>query len=105
MSPYAVVFVTVSSAREADKLSRALVKEKLAACVNAVPGLRSTYRWKGKVETASERLLIIKTRTSKVPRLIQRVRALHSYSVPEVLALPVRAGNKEYLRWIDQSVE
>lgn len=105
MSPYAVVFVTVSSAREADKLSRALVKEKLAACVNAVPGLRSTYRWKGKVETASERLLIMKTRTSKVPRLIQRVRALHSYSVPEVLALPVRAGNKEYLRWIDQSVE
>ncbi len=104
MSPYVVVFVTVSSAKEGDRLSRALVKEKLAACVNAVPGVRSTSWRKGEVETAAERLLIVKTRKSKASRLIRRVRALHSYSVPEVIALPILAGNKEYLRWIDQSL-
>lgn len=102
---YAAVFVTVSSGREAKYLSTALVREKLTACANAVPGVRSRYWWKGKVETASEQLLILKTRASKLPALTRRVRELHSYSVPEVIALPVLNGNPDYLRWIDESLK
>ncbi|MBI4395747.1 MAG: divalent-cation tolerance protein CutA [Elusimicrobia bacterium] len=105
MSAHVIAFVTVSSAREARRLSDALVREKLAACANIVPGVRSVYRWKGKVETASEQLLVLKTRKSKVPALIRRVKALHTYAVPEVIAFPILAGNPDYLRWIDESVK
>jgi periplasmic divalent cation tolerance protein len=101
---FSAVFVTAGSAREAEKLSAAVVKEKLAACASVLPAVRSRYWWKGKVETASERLLIFKTRSAKVPSLIRRVRALHSYGVPEVIALPIRAGNPAYLKWIDESL-
>jgi periplasmic divalent cation tolerance protein len=104
MTPAILVFVTVSSAREADKLSKALVGEKLAACVSTAPAVKSRYWWEGKMETASERLLIIKSRRSKLTALTRRIRALHSYSVPEVIALPILGGNPDYLRWIDRSL-
>ncbi len=104
MGPYVVVFVTAPSAKESQKIVVALVKEKLAACAGVLPGLQSHYRWKGKVESAREHLLIIKTRKSKLPSLMRRVRALHSYDVPEIIALPLLAGNKDYLRWIDASL-
>lgn len=102
---YAVVLTTVSSPREAARLSDALLKERLVACASELGGLRSRYWWKGKREAATERLLILKTRAAKVKALVRRVRALHSYSVPEVIALPVLAGNPAYLRWIDESLK
>ena len=105
MGPYVVVFVTAPSAKEAETIATALVNEKLAACASVLPGLRSHYRWKGKVESARERLLIIKTKKSKLPSLVRRVRALHSYDVPEIIALPILAGDKDYLRWIDVSLK
>jgi periplasmic divalent cation tolerance protein len=104
MSSYVVVFVTVSSAGEARKIAEALVRERLAACVNEVPGVRSIYRWKGKVESAGERLLLIKTARRRLPALTKRVRALHSYTVPEVIALPILSGNADYLSWIADAV-
>ena len=103
-SDYRLVFVTASSPDEADKISLALVKEKLAACVNIAPKITSRYRWQGKIETANESLLIIKTKKSLIPKLVARVKTLHSYSVPEVIAFPILEGNPDYLKWIKESI-
>ena len=103
-SPYSVVLITASGRKEAEKISKSLVSGRLAACVNVVPGIRSRYWWKGKIETARESLLIVKTRKSAVAGLIRKVRAIHSYAVPEIIALPVLEGNADYLKWIQDSV-
>ena len=103
MTAAAVVLVTVPNARVARRLSDALVGEGLAACVTALSGAKSTYRWKGKIERATEVVLMIKTRMSRVKKLERRVRELHPYEVPEILALPVAAGEARYLRWIAES--
>ncbi len=95
-----VVLVTASSADEAARLARALVDERLAACVNIIPGLRSIYRWQGQVEDAAEVLLIIKTGHHLLAALTDRVRVLHSYTVPEVIALPISGGAAPYLEWL-----
>lgn len=100
-----VVLVTAPDRRTGLRLARALVAERLAACVNLVGGLRSVYRWKGKVEEASEVLLLAKTRASLLPRLARRVQGLHPYSVPEVLALPVTGGSAGYLSWLDAAAD
>ena len=101
---HAVVFVTASSADEATQIGRALVDERLAACANVVPAVASAYWWQGRVEEAGEALIVLKTRQELVGRLTERVKALHSYTVPEVIALPILGGNPDYLRWIDESV-
>jgi len=95
-----VVLVTASNPEEAARLGRALVDERLAACVNIVPGLRSIYRWQGQVEDVAEVLLVIKTGRHVLTALIERIRALHSYSVPEVIALPITGGAAPYLEWL-----
>ena len=95
-----VVLVTAPSAEAAAGIARALVEERLAACGNVVPGLRSIYRWEGKVHDDAEALLVLKTTRSRFPALRDRVLALHPYEVPEVLALPVEAGNEKYLAWV-----
>ena len=100
--PYRVVLMTAGSADEATRLAQALVGERLAACVNVVGPIRSIYRWQGKVEDSTEHLLIAKTRAELVERLAARVRELHSYQVPEVLALPVHYGWPPYLEWLAQ---
>ena len=94
-----VVYVTASSAEEAATLARALVGERLAACVNRLP-VESVYQWQGQVEEAAEVLLIVKTRRDLLDALAARVTALHSYTVPEIIALPVVAGWPPYLQWI-----
>ena len=100
---FCVVLITAPSA-EAGPLARHLVEEKLAACVNRVPGVQSVYWWQGKVEESSEELLIAKTDKLKVKALIKAVKAKHSYSVPEVIALRIKEGNRDYLRWIASSL-
>ncbi len=101
---YVIVFVTVGNREEASRLARALVEERLAACVNLIPTVASTYWWRGQIEQADEVLLVIKTRQDLLDVLTTRVRALHSYTVPEVVALPILGGNPAYLAWIDESV-
>lgn len=98
-----VIFITTSSAEEGERIGRTLLDERLAACVNSMP-VRSAYWWKEAVEEARENLLIVKTLGRLVPKLTERVRALHSYSIPEVVALPILGGNPEYLEWIRESV-
>ncbi len=95
-----VVLVTAPTAEQAASLARALVGERLAACGNVVPAIRSIYRWEGKVQDEPEALLVLKTTRARFDALRERVLALHPYQVPEVLALPVEAGSAAYLAWI-----
>jgi periplasmic divalent cation tolerance protein len=100
MTDALVVLVTAPSAEEAAALARTLVAERLAACGNVVPALRSIYRWKGKVRDEAEALLVLKTTRARLAPLRDRVLQLHPYQVPEVLALAVEAGSEDYLGWI-----
>jgi|SRR5688572_26817872 periplasmic divalent cation tolerance protein len=95
-----VVLVTAPSADEAARIGRALVDARLAACVNVVGPIRSIYRWQDAVEDEAEHLMIVKARRGDVDALAARVRALHPYDVPEVIALDVVAGSEPYLAWL-----
>jgi periplasmic divalent cation tolerance protein len=95
-----VVFVTAASAEQAGLIAHALVGERLAACVNVVSPIRSIYRWNDEVQSDTEHLLIVKTRANLVAKVAVRVKELHSYEVPEVIALPIVAGAKSYLDWL-----
>jgi periplasmic divalent cation tolerance protein len=105
MSQAYVVFVTVGGRAEAEALARAVVEEKLAACVNLVAPVTSIYRWQGAVERAEEVLCVMKTTRARFARLKARVVELHAYEVPEVIALPVEAGHPPYLEWLAGSVK
>lgn len=100
MSEFLVVFITAAPGEEAQRLAHALVREKLAACVNRIPGVESTYAWEGRIERGAEDLLIVKTRADLFDRLKARVEALHGYDVPEIVALPVTDGSEGYLEWM-----
>ena len=98
-----VTFVTCRDVRQARRIARALVGERLAACVNVVPGVASIYRWKGKVEEARETLLLVKSTSARARGLEARVKALHSYEVPEVVTLKIAGGSADYLRWLREN--
>lgn len=105
MSPDTIiVFVTVPSQEVGGRIAPILVEEHLAACVNLVPGLVSTFWWDGGVQTEAEALLIIKTQRSLFEALAARVRSLHPYTVPEIIAVPLAAGNQAYLDWVRDAV-
>jgi len=101
MTDKIVVFSTAGSAEEAEKIARRLVEERLAACVNVICEIRSFYRWQGKIEDAAEWLLVIKSSRERFDALKTLVEKLHSYDVPEVIALPVIEGARNYLNWMD----
>lgn len=103
MAGHIVVLITVSSPDEGEKIAKALVEKRIAACVNIIPGLRSIYHWQGKVRDDQELLLMAKTSESLFERLQQEIKTLHSYSVPEIIALPVVKGSEAYLNWIDEN--
>ena len=100
-----IVLTTTGSPDEARKIARALVERRLAACVNTVPQIESVYRWQGKIETASEWLLVIKTTASAFEGVRATLEALHSYETPECIALSVTEGDQEYLDWLAGSVD
>ncbi len=105
MSDYIVVFVTCGSEEEALKIANALVDERLAACANIVSPIRSIYRWEGKIWNEKEWLLVIKTVKTRWDELAKRVKSLHSYSVPEIISLPILEGSPLYLQWIDENTK
>lgn len=104
MDRFIVVYVTVGSSDEGNRLAHVLVEERLAACVNRIRPVRSVYRWQGKIEQSDEELLIIKTKRELFDRLKKRVEGLHSYSVPEIIALPILEGSEGYLKWMEEEI-
>jgi periplasmic divalent cation tolerance protein len=99
-APLVLVYVTAPTARAAERLGSAVVEEGLAACANVIGPVRSVFRWNGKIERAREAVLILKTRKSRVAALTRRIKTLHSYTVPCVVALPILDGNAAFLAWI-----
>jgi len=95
-----LVFTTLPSADKAAELGKVLVEERLAACANLIPAVRSIYRWQGKLQDENEVLMLLKTRAENLERLKLRILELHPYEVPEVLAVPVEAGYQPYLEWL-----
>jgi len=101
---YIIIFVTAGNKKEAQKIATALIKQKLAACVNIVDKVDSLFFWEGKTQKAKESLLIIKSKKEKFDRIIKLIKSLHSYIVPEIIVLPIIAGDKPYLRWVDATL-
>lgn len=99
-----LVFSTAASKKEARHISKILLQKKLAACVNIIPGIESHYRWKGRIETGKEFLLLIKTKAALFGKLEKAVRENHSYSVPEIVAVSLEKGSKSYLDWLREAV-
>ncbi len=104
MSGNAIVLSTVGSEEEASRIARTLVERRLAACVNVVPGVNSTYRWQGAVRTDAEWLLVVKTRVDRFDEVKDAIRELHSYEVPEIVMLEIADGDPAYLAWLDASL-
>ena len=100
-----VVLITAADVQEAEKISSLLVAKRKVACCNTVPSVQSTFRWQGKVENESESLLICKTRRAALPAVIELVKSVHSYNVPEIIALPVIGGSDDYFTWMDEVID
>lgn len=98
-----VVFITAKDKKQARAIANALIELKLAACVNIVSSVESFFWWQGKLDSAKEVMLVVKTKKSLLPRTIRRVKELHSYDVPEIIALPIIGGSRDYLKWINDS--
>jgi periplasmic divalent cation tolerance protein len=105
MTDKRIVLSTAGSEDEARKIARHLVDRKLAACVNIIPRIESVYRWQGKVESSQEWLLLIKTTEERFPAVRDAIRQLHSYDLPECLAIKIEDGSPDYLRWIGDSTK
>lgn len=100
-----VVFITTANAEEAQRIADVLLNKRKAACINIVPGVSSLFWWQGKLDSAAESLLIVKTRASVLSQVVNLVKQHHSYDVPEVIALPIVGGNQDYLEWMDREVK
>ena len=100
-----IVFVMAGNEAEASTIARTLVEEQLAACVNVIAPVRSIYRWRGAIEESNECLLLIKTSACHYTKLERRIKQLHSYEVPEIVAVPLVQGSKDYLKWIADSTK
>ena len=104
MTDKIVVLSTCGSAEEATRIARGLVEKKLAACVNVMPSIRSIYRWKGVIEDEQESLLVIKSSRALFDQLRAEIEKLHSYDVPEVIAVPIVDGSEGYLEWLEREL-
>jgi len=102
---YTVLFITTANTEEAQRISSMLLNRKKAACVNIVPKVSSLFWWQDKLDSAQESLLIVKTKTSLLNEIVTLVREIHSYDIPEIIALPIVGGNQDYLDWIGKEVK
>ena len=100
-----VVLITTGTEEEADKIANVLLSQRKAACVNTVPRVNSLFWWQDKLDSAQESLLIIKTKASLLDEIVRLVKEIHSYDMPEIIALPIVGGNQDYLEWMDREVK
>ncbi len=105
MAEEVVILITAASPEEGAKIAQTLVAEHLVACVNSIPGVRSFFFWEGKAQDAAEVLLVCKSRMALLDKVIERVKSLHSYTVPEIIALPIVGGSPGYLAWVNDSTK
>lgn len=103
-STYTVILITAENTEEAEKIGETLVKRRLAACVNIIPEIRSLFWWDDKIDSSKESLLVVKTLNSRLTDIIKAIKEIHSYTVPEIIALPIVGGNPDYLDWIKREV-
>lgn len=102
---YVVLFITASNGEEAHRIAEVLLNQRKVACVNIVPRVSSLFWWQDKLDLAQESLLVVKTKASLLPEIINLVKGVHSYEVPEIIALPIVGGNQDYLEWLDKEVQ
>lgn len=102
---FLVIFITASNQKEAEKIAAVLLREKLAGCITIVPKVKSLYWWQKRIEKSNEVLLIVKTAKNKLPRLIKKIKEVHSYQVPEIIALPIIGGDQKYLKWLKETAK
>jgi periplasmic divalent cation tolerance protein len=100
-----VVLITASDEDEATKIAKTLVEARLAGCINIIKDIRSIYSWQGEIEDETEALMVVKTQKILLDPLIKKVKELHSYTVPEIIALPIIKGSEDYLKWLKQVTE
>ncbi len=100
---FVLILVTTNSQEEAERIARALVDSRLAACVNIISGIRSIYRWEGNIWDEGELVLLIKTRMALFEQVESKIKEIHSYEVPEIVAIPIIRGSKTYLNWLNKS--
>ncbi len=105
MSNYLVIYITTSSVSEAKKIGRTLVEEKLVACSNIISPIRAIYSWQGKICDDKEALMILKTKKKLFKQIVKRVEKLHSYDVPEIIAIPIIEGSSKYLSWLNEETK
>ncbi len=105
MSNYIIIYITTGSINEAKKIGRALLEEKLVACSNIISPIRSIYRWQGKICDDKEALMILKTRKKLFKQIVKIVEELHSYDVPEIIAMPIIEGSSKYLSWLNEETK
>lgn len=104
MEKKVIIFTTTETEKEAEKIANALLEDRIAACVNIIPKIQSRYWWQGKIEKSEETLLLIKTKENLVSRVEERIKSLHSYECPEVVAIEISEGSADYLDWIEQTL-
>lgn len=104
-STYVVIFITTADDEEARLISRVLLEQRKAACISIVAGVSSLFWWQGKIDSSQESLLVVKTKASLLDEVVELVQEIHSYDNPEIIALPVLGGSKDYLEWIGKEVE
>lgn len=102
---YIVVFITAKDTEEAERIAQTLLKQRQAACVNILPQVNSHFWWNNKLDSSQENLLVVKTKDSLLPDIIKSVKKIHSYEVPEIIAMPIVGGNQDYLGWIEHEVQ
>ncbi len=102
---YIVLFITTATTNEAQRISKVLLEQRKVACVNIVPRVNSLFWWENKLDLAHESLLIVKTKASLLNEVIRVIREIHSYDIPEIIALPIVGGNQDYLEWIGKEVK
>jgi periplasmic divalent cation tolerance protein len=104
-SKYMVIFITTEAGEEAQLISKVLLEQRKAACINIVPKVSSLFWWQGNIDSAQESLLVVKTKASLLDEIIQLVKEIHSNDIPEIIALPIVGGNQDYLEWVGKELE